>query len=1190
MTKAQLSEILSAPFDLDNWRNTLAEIFNVKHFHQQPQSIMLPSNDKAEAAYELGSFETQDDRLIGLYQVNVLPGVMLERNKVGLRSLLRNVYKYDVDGALIVFVQNDKWRLSFVSEIRARNENDEPVKITTEPKRYTYLLGKDEKTKTPVDRLYFIAGKPQTLEDIRNAFSVEALNEEFYKTVARYFYQLVGATAGKGKKAVTYQRILELPGVDATNNDSRKLYQEFAVRLIGRIIFCWFLKMKKSDDGFPLLPEQLLSSQAVKENKNYYHTILERLFFQTLNTPMGERFKGLPKGCEITPFLNGGLFEPHPDDFYLPDTFTGLSRNLNTLKIPDQWYLDFFIELEKFNFTIDENSVVDIEVSVDPEMLGRIFENLLAEIDPDSGETARKATGSYYTPREIVDYMAAESLLYYLNNKTEIEIEKLRPIFKMDEKVSFNRDDNEKILNALDKLTVLDPACGSGAFPIGVMQKIVMALQKLDPDSEWWKGRQISRIENAILRKQIKEKLDTASVEYARKLGIIQNSLFGVDIQPIAAEISKLRCFLTLVVDETIDDSKPNRGVEALPNLEFKFVTADTLMHLPIEPGQTDLFENMNELNELKRLRKAYLQSYGKEKEEIRKRFLHLQNKIFIQQLSLFKNNNQDNRAYKIGSWNPFDHSKTDWFDPEWMLGFSKFDIVIGNPPYLRLQGIKKTNPSLITFAKKNYKSTKTGNWDLYVLFIERGYEFLNDGGIINYIQPHKFFQSDFGAGIRELIAREKALIKIVHFGAEQIFNAASNYTCLLFLKKERQEQFEFINASTPSLWKRTLLSQPGYFIKQPEGDEKWHFSNPTIKNIMDLLKKQPETLQDITRKIFQGLATSADKIYVLKIIVEKSNSYQVYSTALDKELEIEKGMVKPFLMGKDVKRYKMPKPKNVVIFPYKISQGKPGLMSGKYIKSNFPNGWNYLLANKKELEMRENGRMQHDSFYAYIYPKNLSEFKTEKIITPEIAVRPELTIDIQANLYHTTKVYSFIFKTNVKESKYYWLGILNSKLLWFFLTNTGYILRGGYYTFKTQYLHPFPVKRIDFDDKHLCNAHNCIIKLVKAILFLNELDTTVQINKFVPNTHIVNQFEEIIDALVFELYFEEEFKKAVITFIPYVERDFPSIEGLSDEEKIKTIQNVYQNLRQKDNEIMNNLKLMDIRLADLIGPIKAVG
>lgn len=181
MTKQDLTNIFSAPYQLSDWRKVLTEVFNVRQLHLQPQRIPLRNQEKAEGAFELGNFNTSDDRIIGLYQVNVKPEVWLERNKVGLRELLRDVYKHDVDGALIVFVQKDKWRLSFVSEIRTINDEGEIETKATEPKRYTYLLGKGEKTKTPVTRLSAIAGKTISLEDIRNAFSVEALNEEFYK-------------------------------------------------------------------------------------------------------------------------------------------------------------------------------------------------------------------------------------------------------------------------------------------------------------------------------------------------------------------------------------------------------------------------------------------------------------------------------------------------------------------------------------------------------------------------------------------------------------------------------------------------------------------------------------------------------------------------------------------------------------------------------------------------------------------------------------------------------------------------------------------------------------------------------------------------------------------------------------------------------------------------------------------------
>ena len=206
MDKKQLQDILSQPYQPQDWVKVLKDIFGVRNILQKPSPILLPSNKKAEAAFELGSFNTSDDRIIGLYLVKVKPEVWLERNKVGLRELLRSVYKYEVDGALIVFEQQDKWRLSFVSEIRSIDEDGSTTKKITEPKRYTYLLGKGEKTKTPVTRLSLIGGKTISLEDIRNAFSVEALNEEFYKIVARHFYKLVGATEGKGTKEIHHER------------------------------------------------------------------------------------------------------------------------------------------------------------------------------------------------------------------------------------------------------------------------------------------------------------------------------------------------------------------------------------------------------------------------------------------------------------------------------------------------------------------------------------------------------------------------------------------------------------------------------------------------------------------------------------------------------------------------------------------------------------------------------------------------------------------------------------------------------------------------------------------------------------------------------------------------------------------------------------------------------------------------
>jgi hypothetical protein len=600
MDRQTLESILKKPYNQTLWRQVLTEVFGARNLAQNPPEITnLPPNKWNAKAFELGSLVTSDERIIGLYQVNLNATAKIERNRVTLRNLLRKIYKYDVDGALVVFVQNDKWRLSFISEIRVLNEDGTASKKETEPKRYTYLLGEGEKVKTPAARLFELAGKRFSLEDIRERFSVEVLNKEFYEKVARSFYQLVGDTEGKGKKKISYERILELPGVDTKHKDTDRFYKEFAVRLIGRIIFCWFLREKMPDGGGkPLMPPELLSLDAVKRTENYYHNILEPLFFQILNTPIDKRRDDLPAESEQIPFLNGGLFEPHDSDYYEINKITGFSKYINTLKVPNEWFEDFFKTLEEYNFTIDENSTTDILYGIDPEMLGRIFENLLAAIDEDTNTAARKATGSFYTPREIVDYMVTESLVLYLHNETGVDKDKLHDLFKVVTETKFDKDEREILLDALDRLKILDPACGSGAFPIGVLQKITLALAKLDENAEWWKARQLKQINNAIIRRKVKEKLDSTNAEYIRKFGIIQNTLYGVDIQPIATEISKLRCFLTLIVDESVDDEKPNRGIEHLPNLEFKFVTADALLKLPESSSQRGFSTPTNSSND----------------------------------------------------------------------------------------------------------------------------------------------------------------------------------------------------------------------------------------------------------------------------------------------------------------------------------------------------------------------------------------------------------------------------------------------------------------------------------------------------------------------------------------------------------------------------------------------------------------
>lgn len=684
-------------------------------------------------------------------------------------EIAKRVLKEDFkDGAIFIFYDaHGNFRFSFIR----RNYGDKTAKYSNW-KRYTYYVEPSKQNKTfrnRIENCHF-----DSLDSIQEAFSVEPLNKQFYQQIAKSFYELISGKYKLGSKSITVdQPMLELPSTPYTGNET--IYKEFAVRLIGRTIFCWFLKNKKSDAGVPLIPESWLSFTAVESKQDYYHSTLEKLFFLALNKKMDDRNGlNLPEGAETIPFLNGGLFEAHTDDFFVNN------KANYALKIPDEWFKSLFETLEQYNFTIDENSINDTEVSIDPEMLGTIFENLLAEIDPDTEKSARKATGSFYTPREIVDYMVEQSMVQYLKTKTNIDDEQeLVQLFQegqaTTQEPNFTKTETEQLLEALSTVKILDPACGSGAFPMGALHKICLALEKLDPNADWWKEQQVKLIPNAIAKKNLKEKLDKSTSDYARKLGVIQNSIYGVDIQPIAAEISKLRSFLSLVIDENIDDEADNRGIEPLPNLEFKFVTANTLIGLPEEQGQqVSMFDNFEQLEELAQLRANYLQCSGDEKEKIKQRFLKVQKKAFKNEHNLFAD--QNSRSYKIISWNPFKNEPSSWFDPKWMFGVGKFDVVIGNPPYITYKGKERVGvtKNTIDYFLKKYINSAEYKINSYALFTEFGVENLSKAGVLSYIIPSTILQNEYLKKIRSFLLNKYYLYSIISF-ENKVFNAVTD-------------------------------------------------------------------------------------------------------------------------------------------------------------------------------------------------------------------------------------------------------------------------------------------------------------------------------------------------------------------------------------------------------------------------------
>jgi hypothetical protein len=705
------------------------------------------------------------------------------------RDSFRLLAQYGIKRALILFISKSSlnYRLSLVTIDLKWEEGRRVKKEYSNPHRYSFFLGPETKTHTP--ETYLIKkGRVKDFEDLKNRFSIEVVNKDFYTQIAILFTKLAGGERTIGKKKYDEKGSLQLP---STSDDTIK--KEFSVRLIGRLIFCWFLKKKTSDKGISLIPEELLSSKSITQSPNFYHNILEPLFFETLNTPIKERKKEyqIPPWSQI-PFLNGGLFMPEYHDYYQVDQL-GISKYTNTLKVPDNWLEEIFDIFEIYNFTIDENTPVDVELSIEPEMLGRIFENLLAEINPETGNTARKSTGSYYTPRPIVEYMVDESLKQYLLTKTNLDENKISSLLTYEEEeVGLNESEKDAVLDALDVIKIIDPACGSGAFPMGILQKMLLILQKIDPESEKWLLKKLSKIDNNIVKKEITTKLQNANWNYVHKLGIIQSSIYGVDIQPVAVDISKLRFFLSLIVDEKIDDLKNNRGIEPLPNLEFKFVCANSLIGLPGKNSQTELFEAVDNITKLKKLREEYLRCYGDEKISIEKKFQDIQSRMFLRSLNW---GGKDSQTVKLSQWDPFIGKPSGWFDYEWMFGIKDgFDIVIGNPPYVTYKGKQRVNISNEDVSKliSLYPNSAQYKVNSYALFTEKGVNLLKTKGMLSFIIPSTILQNEYLRNIRKYLLSNYHITQIVSF-ENKVFKTVTD-SIILFVSneffKEAQTQF----------------------------------------------------------------------------------------------------------------------------------------------------------------------------------------------------------------------------------------------------------------------------------------------------------------------------------------------------------------------------------------------------------------
>ncbi len=1066
---------------------------------------------------------------IDLFDITLSDKKELQYNRVGIQQFIRSTL-FPFTNAFMLFhnetTKEKDWRFSYAYK-------ETTQKSMTSAKRYTYLFGKNHRARTASERFAKLANEEKTTEKLLAAFSVEALSDEFFKG---YKYQ--------------YLKFLDLIGKEQKEN------RDYVKKLLGRLVFLQFLQ-KKGWMGVPASntnweggDKNYLCNliENYKGNNRLLSDVLEVLFFNTLNEKRDNDMADKILGENIKiPYLNGGLFDK--------DSLDKLD-----IDFPYDYFKDLMEFFDMYNFTIYENDPDDAEVGVDPEMLGRIFENLLED---------NKDKGAFYTPKEIVQYMSEESIAQYLKTHTEeylhSAIDELIKEKKVHEALQ-SKAVATTLYKLLSDVKVCDPAIGSGAFPMGVLSVLYHT--------------------RLLLYGFTKTSCDFSPVSVKRE--IIQNNIYGVDIEKGAIDIARLRFWLSIVVD--------SEQPEALPNFDYKFMQGNSLLECfegvdlsrivgsikgtnnkvtQLTLGLDDKLSGKN----LQNLLQQYFSANEHAKKERIRTFINEEVKILL-------SNYLGGTPSTLTHIEQIDCSANSefflwhtWFADVFDKG--GFDVVIGNPPYLRIQGIRESNPSFADYLSKYYSSA-TESFDLYVTFAERGLKLINDKGIVNYIMPTKWTNSAFGKGLRKLVSETKSAFKIINFGAYQVFNA-STYTGLQWFKPDSKFlQYYELNKDLTSneelkQYLDSLSDDSATIIESNKlNKEQWVLTNNAISEILHKLEQHPRRIKDVFDKIFQGLATSKDDVYFIYDCKVDEKNIEGESKQLGRKVQIEIGLVKPLLKGEDVHRYDTIKTDRYVIFPYKIENGKAILYTEDELAKLFPKGYAYLKECEVILRERENGKFNIDGeWFQFGRKQGILYAEKEKLIARDISMGGSFAYDFQGKFYQTTTIYGYIKKQSVQENYKFWMALLNSRLCWWFISNTGTVLANGFFRYKPDYINPFPVPSY----KITCEAQDVICQLVDYIVYLND-KSNPNILSHTSNERIISHIMEIIDMVIYELYFEQHMKDCQIDVISYL-KSYPwnniSIDISKD------IENFYLWYQQSDNIIRQRMMLLETRSKNLI-------
>lgn len=885
-------------------------------------------------AIKLGSSDTLD---LVVYEVkhNSKNDARISLSKEAFRMLADEME----DRALVIFVpedNNDNYRFSLIEiTLEVKDDSARITRNYSNPRRYSYFLGKGIAYYTP-NKYLNEKGRVVNAEDLRSRFSVEVLTKEFYQELSDWYAWAIKIIRfpndlndktddDKFNNESAIRLITRLIFVWFLKQRHLVPDEFFDEKYIADNLIASFNPHAKVDLFYK------------SDESKYYKAILQNLFFAMLNSPitpegskeLSERHFRKGRGDydnnklmryeyyfknpqlfvdlanKTVPFLNGGLFdcldEKDKDLYY--DGFSDREAVKKALIVPDylffgeevgknidlsEWYGDkkkkkvsargIIDILKRYNFTVEENTPFDKEVSLDPELLGKVFENLLASYNPETQTTARKQTGSFYTPREIVQYMVDESLVAHLKRTVGDDLEtQYRQLMQYtDEVVNFTEEQRKQIMQSLYNCKVLDPACGSGAFPMGMLQQMVHILSRIDPDNTQWKEMMLNkaidetsdayRTASSDERREIIADIERSFDEsvnrpdYARKLYLIENCIYGVDIQPIAIQISKLRFFISLVVDQKSNDNPvENFGIRPLPNLEAKFVAANTLIGL--DKKDASLFDSAEIKAKESELKIAKHKIFRAKTVRTKRKYRQIVNDLRLKIANMLEDCGAvgNAEAQQLAAWDMFNqNASSPYFDPEWMFNVKEgFDIVIGNPPYISAIDLKKSLGNTNYKYLKSLFQTSKGTVDMYVYFFEKGLNLLCDGGTLSFITPNKYLSANYGKTLRAYLMTNAKITTVLDVSRDSVFDADTYPVVSIIRKSSDTKTYEFIAIDKYKIEHKFNSSQ---LSELPENN--WGFILSTKYKLTKKILLKSKSILDVCKINATSTASEADEFH----------------------------------------------------------------------------------------------------------------------------------------------------------------------------------------------------------------------------------------------------------------------------------------------------------------------------------------